>query len=71
MKKKSNLGDMYSYWANSTVNSSGVVGNHRSWNIYVTKIRHQQRPLFLEHRLFLCGYLSTDVRFKYNIKFLT
>ena len=39
-KKKCNLGEMYSYWANSTVNSSGVAGNHRLENLSVTKIRY-------------------------------
>ena len=48
-KKTCNLGDMYSYWANSTVNSSGVAGNHRSWNIYLSQKSGTTKGLFPEH----------------------
>ena len=61
-KKTCNLGDMYSYWANSTVNSSDVAGNHRSWKIYLSQKSGTTKGLFLEHHwLFLCAvtYLLT------------
>ena len=40
---------MYSYWANSTVNSSGLAGNHRAWNIYLPQKSGTSKRLFLEH----------------------
>ena len=49
MEETCNLGDTYSYWANSTVNSSGVAGNHRSWNIYLSRKSGTARRLFPEH----------------------
>ena len=51
-KKTCNLGEMYSYWANSTVYSSGVAGNHRSWKIYLSQKSGTTKGLFLEHWLF-------------------
>ena len=56
MEETCNLGDMYSYWENSTVNSSAVAEN---WIVPRTLI------------IFMYCYLSIDVRFKYSIKFLT
>ena len=46
-----NLGDMYSYWANS----SGVAGNHGSSNIYLSQKSGNTKGLFPEHWLFLCA----------------
>ena len=48
-KKTCNLGDMYSYWANSTVNSSGLAGNHRAWNIYLSQKSGTTKRLLMEH----------------------
>ena len=62
MKKRTcNLGEMYSYWANSTVNSSGVAGNHRSWKIYLSQKSGTIRIVPGTLIIFMCCYLSTDL----------
>ena len=72
MEETCNLGDMYSYYANSTVNTSGVAGNHRSWNIFIChKNQVPLRDCSLNMIIFMYCYLSTDVKFKFSIKFLT